>query len=158
MKVMLKLFLLTVLLNLIRYFVAGPIEQFTILPRLFGAMAASPSYFNNAFTQTDFITSFFYNFVMWAVAVTVFHFMHSQFSGGTIVRSLKVFAIMYIFFASVSAIYMNHYSHPRDFYLYNMLDGMIVYGLVGLANGLIYPRLVGRRTDGNEIIQARSTD
>jgi hypothetical protein len=47
---------------------------------------------------------------------------------------------MFLFFASVSAVYMNHYSHPKDFYIYNILDGLVVFPIVAVANGLLYPR------------------
>lgn len=34
---------------------------------------------------------------------------------------------------------MNHYSHPKWFYVWNMLDTVIVYALVAVANGLLFP-------------------
>ncbi|HUG37697.1 MAG TPA: hypothetical protein VML54_12140 [Candidatus Limnocylindrales bacterium] len=142
MSTALRLLLLILLLNVVRYVVGGAIEQFTVLPPLFEAMAASPSYFNTAFTSVDMATSFLYNGIMWAVAAVVFHLMHPRLEGGWLVKSAKAFGLMYLFFASVSAIYMNHYSHPREFYLYNILDGMIAFGVVALANALLYPRLL----------------
>ena len=35
---------------------------------------------------------------------------------------------------------MNHYSHPKDFYFFNVLDALIVFTIVAVANGLLYPR------------------
>jgi hypothetical protein len=57
------------------------------------------------------------------------------------VNTLKVYGLMYLFLANVSAIYINHYRHPKDFYAYNMLDGLIVFPLVGIVNGVVYPPL-----------------
>jgi hypothetical protein len=144
MKTFLRLLLLTVILNLVRSFIGGVIEQATVLPRLMGAMAASRSYFNTRFTQADWVTSYAYNFVMWLVAVIAFHLMRPRLGTGRFAPSLKGFGLMYVFFAAVSAIYMNHYSHPRAFYVYNILDGLLVFGVVAVANALLYPRVVER--------------
>lgn len=144
MKVFVRLVLLTVLLNLVRYVIGGLVEQATVLPRLMEAMAASPSYFNTRFTQADWVTSYAYNFVMWLVAVIAFHLMRPQLGTGRFAPSLKGFGIMYVFFAAVSAIYMNHYSHPKAFYAYNILDALIVFSVVAVANALLYPRVVER--------------
>jgi len=57
------------------------------------------------------------------------------------VKSLKAFGLSLLFFVSVSAIYMNHYSHSKWFYFWNCLDAIIVLGIVAVAGGLIYPRL-----------------
>ena len=59
MKFIFKFLALVVTLNLVRYFVAGPIEQFTILPKLFELMSENPTIFNNEFTTFDWVTSFF---------------------------------------------------------------------------------------------------
>ena len=144
MKTFAKFIGLVVILNLIRYLVGGPIEKLLVLDRLFGAMEKSAAYFNTQFTTLDWATSFFYNFMLWLTITWVFVKMHPLLSGNYIVRSLKVYGLMYLFFASVSAVYMNHYSHPKDFYLYNILDGLIVFPIVAIANGLIYPRLLGK--------------
>ena len=101
----LRFLVLVVLLNVVRYLVAGVVEQALVLPHLFGAMAESPEYF--------------------------------------MVASLKSFGLMWLMFAAVSAIYMNHYSHPRDFYLWNILDAVIAFATVAVANGLLYRRVLG---------------
>jgi hypothetical protein len=142
MATMLRLLLLIVLLNVIRYVVAGPIEQLTVMPALFGAMQESSAYFNTTFTATDWITSFLYNFLMWTVVVVAFHLMHARIGGSWWRRSFLVMGLMYVFFASVSAIYMNHYSHPPDFYLLNIADGLIAFAVVAAANALLYRRIV----------------
>ena len=136
---------LVVLLNVVRYLVAGVVEQMLVLPHLFGAMAESPEYFRTEFTTWDWITSYLYNFVMWGVAAWEFHLLRPVLRGGNVVASLKSFALMWLMFAAVSAIYMNHYSHPRDFYLWNILDAVIAFGTVAVANGLLYGRVMGRQ-------------
>jgi hypothetical protein len=61
------------------------------------------------------------------------------------VKSLKVYGLIYLLLFNVSAIYMNHYRHPKNSYAYNILDGLIVFPLVGIVNGIIYPRLLKSR-------------
>jgi arginine exporter protein ArgO len=60
-----------------------------------------------------------------------------------LVASLKTFALGWLFFASVSAIYMNHYSHPKDFYLWNILDAVLAFLIVAVANGLLCRPMMG---------------
>lgn len=139
----LRLFGLVLLLNVVRYVVAGALETVLILPGLFGAMEESAEYFNTEFGPWDWVTSYAYNFVMWAVAVWVFHLLRPVVRGGDVTASLKAFGIMWLMFAAVSAIYMNHYSHPKDFYVWNIVDGVLAFGVVALANGLLYRRVMG---------------
>ncbi len=139
MKVALRLIALVVVLNVIRYLVGGAIEMYLIFPRLFGEMEKHAGYFNTDFSRMDWITSYLYNFMVWWIAVWVFHMARPVLSGGTVARSLKVFGIMWLFFASISGVYMNHYSHPGAFYLYNVFDAALMFLLVGAANGLLYP-------------------
>ena len=55
-------------------------------------------------------------------------------------RSLQGFGLMALFFISLAAVYMNHYTAPfRPFYAWSMVDALIVFTLVGIANGLLYP-------------------
>jgi len=135
---------LVILLNVIRYLVVGPIESVTFLPHLFGEMEKHAAYFATEFTTVDWVTSYFYNFMMWMAAVWVFHLMRPVLKGSDLTASLKVFSLMWLFFASVSAVYMNHYSHPKLFYIVNVADALLVFGLVGAANGLLYRRVMGR--------------
>lgn len=144
-SVLLRLTGLCIMLNLIRYFVIGFIEQAFILEQLFGTMEKSRDYFNTEFTTIDWLTSFLYNFVMWFAMLASFHIAHPNLKGTMLVRSLKVFGLMLVLFLSISAIYMNHYSHPKDFYVWNMIDAVVVIPLVGIANGLLYPWMFGRR-------------
>ena len=141
LKSIFKFLLLVIILNVARYVVGFPFEKFLLLDRLFGAMERSSSYFNIQYSTFDWVTSYFYNFMMWFATTLVFVLLGSKLKGSYILRSLKVYALMFLMFASVSAIYMNHYSHPKDFYFYNILDGLIVFCLVATVNGLIYPRV-----------------
>ncbi len=138
----LKLIALTVVLNLVRYFVIGLVEEIVIFEKLGAVMAASPSYFNLKFTTADWVTSYLYNFVMWLMPTIFFHKTHPFLRGSMILKSLKVYIPTLVVFLSISAIFMNHYSHPKDFYLYSMLDAVIVFPLVAVANGLLYPFFV----------------
>jgi hypothetical protein len=141
MKTFLRLFLLVLLLNVIRYVVGGPIESVTVLSPMFAAMAANADCFNANFTTTDFTTSYFYNFMLWFTITWIFHVAHPALRGGMIVRSLKIFGLGCLFFASLSAIYMNHYPAAiRSFYVWSIVDGLILFPLLGLANGWLYPR------------------
>ena len=134
---------LVVVLNVVRYTVVAGVEAAFIFDRLFGAMEQSPEYFNSDFATVDWVTSYGYNFVMWLVVAWVFHLLRPVVRGVDVVASLKVFGIMWLMFAAVSAIYMNHYSHPKDFYVWNILDGVVAFGLVGIVNGLAYRRIMG---------------
>lgn len=132
-----------VILNILRYVGGFLIEPFVIFPGLSSAMEDSASYFNNAFETFDWVTSFFYNFMMWLSCVWVFHLVRPAIKGTDLVASLKVFGIMCLCFASISAILMNHYSHAKDFYFWIILDGVLMYALVAILNGLLYRRVVG---------------
>lgn len=67
--------------------------------------------------------------------------LYLRLRGNILARSLKTYGLMLLFFLSLSAIYMNHCSHPMAFYLWNCLDATIVFALVALMNGLLYPFL-----------------
>lgn len=142
----LKFLSLVVILNIIRYLVGGLLEQWLVLPGMFGAMEESAACFNTQFTTFDFATSYFYNFMMWLTISWLFVTMHPVLSGNFVIKSLKVYGLAYLFFVSLSAIYMNHYNHPKDFYLYSLWDGLLIFPLVAMANGLIYPFLFKKET------------
>lgn len=138
MKTFFKLLVLVIILNIIRYLAGFPLEAWLIFDGMSVAIERSPLYFNSSFTAFDWATSYFYNFMMWFVCVWIFHVAHPAMKGHDVRKSLKIFGILFLFFASISAIYMNHYSHPKEFYLYCIGDSFIVYTLVGAANGLLY--------------------
>ena len=129
-----------IVLNVIRYVVGGPIEMWTVAEPMHRVMPQYPEVFDADFTTKDFIISMGYNFMLWFSAALVFHLMHPVLSGGMIVKSLKSYAIMWLFFASLAAVYMNHYTDAvKPFYLYSILDAVIAFTIVALANGLLYP-------------------
>lgn len=134
---------LVLILNVLRYSGGFLFEPFVIFPGLFGAMEESASYFRTEFATFDWITSYLYNFVMWLSGVWLFHLARPAIFGSDLVASFKIFAILWLMFASTSAIYMNHYSHPRDFYLWNIFDALLVFTLVAVGNGFLYRRIMG---------------
>lgn len=137
---MIKLILLVVVLNVIRYLVGGPIEAVTIMEPMHAVMPKFPAVFNNEFTTNDFLISFFYNFMLWMTAGLIFHLTYRSFKGNMISKSLQVYGLLCLFFISLAAVYMNHYTEAvQPFYRYSMLDALIVFSIVGLANGLLYP-------------------
>ena len=134
----LKLFLYTILLNILRYFPGGFIESYTIFKPMHQPMEQYPDCFG--FTAQDFPSSYAYNFLMWLSVILIFHIAHTSLKGKMIYRSIFIFALCFLFFASLSAIYMNHYIHGiRTFYVYSMLDGVILFSLLGIINGYVYP-------------------
>ncbi len=139
----LRLLALVLLLNIARYLVAPVLEVPLIFEGLFGAMAANPQHFNSDFTSWDFLTSYAYNGAMWLTMTLLFHLLRPALRGSDMVASLKTYALGWLFFASVSGIYMNHYSHPGDFYAWNVADAVIAFGVVALVNGVAYRRVMG---------------
>lgn len=136
----LRLLGLVVVLNLVRYLVGGPIEAVTIMEPMHEVMPRYPEVFDVDFTGRDFTISLGYNFAMWFVATWVFHLLHPVLRGGMVLRSLKSYGLMCLFFWSVAAVYMNHYQDPvKPFYLWSMVDAAIVFTVVAVANGLLYP-------------------
>ncbi len=145
MKIILRFVALVIVLNIVRYIVGVPIEFPLVVNKMFGVMERNASCFNIHFSTLDWTTSYFYNFVMWLTITWVFHLLHPSLRGSFVGKSLKVYGLMVLSFASVSAIYMNHYIHPKSFYIYNILDALIIFPLVAVANGLLYPLLMTRR-------------
>ena len=142
MKTFLKLLLLVVLLNVARYLLGFYLEGWLILPGMFDVMEKFPASFNKNFNSVDFAISLFYNFMLWFTTAWLFHLAHPRLQGGFIVKSLKLYGIVGLFFCSLSAVYMNHYvAAMRPFYLYSMLAALLLFPLVALVNGVLYPRL-----------------
>ena len=142
MNIVLRFLLLVLLLNIVRYVVAFPLEMTLVFPGLFGAMESAPGVFNVNFTMGDWITSYVYNFVLWGVSAFIFHRMAPVVGGKWIIKSVKIYFIPWLLFVAISAIYMNHYAHTKMFYVYNMLDSVITFGIVAVANALLYPRVM----------------
>ncbi|MBI3006220.1 MAG: hypothetical protein HYY49_12515 [Ignavibacteriales bacterium] len=130
---------LVVALNIIRYTVPMPYELPLAVTPMMEAMSSSASYFNTHFTNVDWITSYFYNFMMWLSFSWLYFYIHGMFKGNHVTKSLKLYAIMLVVFAAISAIYMNHYSHPKDFYIWSIVDAALVFPVVAIGNGLLFP-------------------
>ncbi len=142
MKTLLKFLVLVILLNVVRYVFAYPLEGRFVIPGMFGVMEKFPESFNNDFTGTDFAISLFYNFMLWLAAAGIFQLAHPKVNGGFIAKSLKIYGLSCLFFLSLSAVYMNHFNDAvKPFYLYSMLDALILFPIVAVANGVIYPKL-----------------
>ncbi len=137
----LKLLGLALLLNLVRYLAGMPIESLTIMEPMHRVMPQFPEVFDTDFTSADFAISLGYNFMLWFTATAVFHLMHPALKGSLLIKSLKSFGLMCLFFVSLAAVYMNHYTDAvKPFYLWSMVDAVIVFTLVALANAFLYPR------------------
>ena len=139
MNTSVRLLILVIILNVVRYVIGGAIEQFTIMEPMHRVMPQFPECFSE-FSVNDFVISLLYNFVMWFAATLAFHKMHPSLGGPMILRSLQSFGIMCLFFIGLAAVYMNHFTDPiKPFFLWSMVDALIVFAVVGLAAGLIYP-------------------
>ena len=139
MKTFLRFLALVVLLNIVRYsFAYLPLEQLAFQPMM-NVMVANPGYFKMEFSANDWATSYLYNFMMWLAFTWVFVLLQPRMKGHPVVRALKVYGLMFLIFASISAIYMNHYSHPKEFYLYSIFDALLVFPVVAVATGLLHP-------------------
>lgn len=142
MKTFLKFLLLVIILNVVRYLVGGPLEALFVVEGMHAVMPQYPEVFNVDFSGRDFALSFFYNFMLWFSATAVFYLSYPAIKGHFVIRSLKVFGLMCLFFVSLAAVYMNHFREAvRAFYIYSMLDAIILFSIVGIANGLIFPLL-----------------
>lgn len=142
MKKIGKFLLLVLLLNLVRYLIGGPLEALLLMEPMHAVMPQYPQVFHTDFSNLDFAVSLGYNFMMWLTATWVFYLAQPALTGSMMIRSLKVFGLMGLFFISLAAIYMNHYTPDiQTFYLYSMLDAVILFPIVGVANGLLFPRI-----------------
>lgn len=140
MKTGAKLILLVALLNIVRYLIGGPIEAVTIMEPMHRVMPLFPEVFDTDFSNTDFAISLFYNYMLWFWATLVFHLLHPVLRGPFWWRSLQSFLLMAAFFCSLAAVYMNHFTATvKPFFFWSMIDAVILFPLVGLANALLYP-------------------
>lgn len=140
MKTIAKLAALVVVLNVVRYTVGGFLESFTIMEPMHRVLPRYPEVFDVDFSTTDFATSLVYNYLMWFWAAVAFHLLLPVLRGPLWVRSLKSYGLMAAFFISLAAVYMNHYvAAVKPFYVWSMVDALILFPLVGLANAVVYP-------------------
>lgn len=151
MKTVVKLAALVLLLNVVRYLVGGFVEGFTIMEPMHRPMALYPEVFDTDFTTADFTISLVYNYLMWFFAAVIFHLLNPVLRGSIWVRSLKSYGLVAAFFCSLAAVYMNHYvAEVKPFYAWSMVDAVIVFTIVALANALLYPRFFRQARAGNE--------
>ena len=142
----LRLLLLVLALNVIRYVVVGPMEQVTLMGPMHRGFVDYPDTFNADFGTNDFIIGLVFNFVMWVCVLLIFHFMQASLPGPLLMRSVLGFALCALLFVSIAAVYMNHFrDHIKFFFVWSMVDALMVFVLVGIANGLLYPLLVPAR-------------
>lgn len=147
MKTTAKLAALVLLLNVVRYLVGGPLEAWTIMEPMHRPMTLYPEVFDTDFSTADFTISLFYNYMLWFWTVVAFHLLYPVLRGSIWVRSLKSYALMGAFFCSLAAVYMNHYTADvKSFYLWSIVDALILFPLVALANALLYPWFFPERT------------
>lgn len=141
-----RLLLLVVALNVIRYLVIGPMEQVTIMEPMHRGFVDYPDFFNADFGANDFVISLLYNFSMWVAVVVSFHYMQPALGGPLLVRGLVSFGLSGLFFVSLAAVYMNHFrDHIKPFFFWSMVDAVLVFSLMGVAAGLLYPLFVPAR-------------
>lgn len=141
MPIFLRLFLLVVVHNVVRYVIGGPIESVTIMEPMHRVMPQFPEVFDTDFTSTDFAISLGYNFMLWFSAALAFHLMQPSLPGGWLRKSLAGYGVLCLFFVSLAAVYMNHYTDAvKPFYAWSMVDAVIVFAVVGTANAFLYPR------------------
>jgi hypothetical protein len=145
MRTFAKLLGLVLVLNLVRYTVGGAIESVTIMESMHRVMPLYPEVFDTEFTSEDFANSLAYNYVMWFAVALAFHLMHPSLPGGWLRKSLLGHAVMGLFFVGLAAVYMNHFTAPvKPFFTWSMVDAVIVFSVVAVANALLYPRFFGR--------------
>jgi hypothetical protein len=138
----LRLLGLVVILNVARY-VGGFVVMPLITTHLFVVMEENPTVFNLQYGTADWVTSFGYNFLLWLACTWAYHLMRASLAGGEVMRSFKAFGLMWLFFAALSAVYMNHYLHSKVFYLASIGDGFFAFAVVAFANGMLYPMVMG---------------
>lgn len=154
LSVALRLLALTLFLNLVRYLVGGPIEAVTIMAPMHEMIPRFANAFDMNFSSADYAISLAYNYLLWFAAVLQFYLMWPALKGPMIVRSVVSFAVSWLAFAGLALVYMNHFDDAlKAFYLWSIVDAAILFPLVGLANGVLYPMLFGPRPTNNRYEQ-----
>lgn len=134
----LKLIAYVLFLYLVRLFVIGWVEQYTIFGPMHEPMTAYEDCFG--FTMDDLPLSHLFNYCLWLSVVLLFHLTRKSLEWKTIWTSLIVFGVCCLLFISLTGAYMNHFNQGiRVFFRYAMLDGVLLFGSLGLLNGLVYP-------------------
>ena len=141
MRRILKFLLLVFLLNSVCYAIGWPLERLLIQERLSAVIEGSPEIFNVVNSPWEWAVYFFANFMAWFMISVIYVKIEPQVHGHPIRKSLKVYGVMFLYFVAISAAYMNQYNHPSDFYVWNILDRMLIFPIMAVTNGLIHPRL-----------------
>lgn len=140
----LKLLLYTLLLNVIRYYPIGWMEGLIVFEPMHAPMVSEAGCFG--FREEDLWSSYLFNYVLWLAVVLNFHTSHHQLSGKLLWKSLQSFGISCLLFCSLAAVYMNHFNlEIRTFFIWSMVDALILFGLLGAVNGLLYPLFFKKR-------------
>lgn len=140
LKTFLKLVLYTAVLNVFRYYPIGWIELATLFEPMHAPMEQQALCFG--FQPDDFTSSYIYNYLLWFWTVMIFHIGHRSIAGHMLIRSLVLFGLCAALFISLAAIYMNHFNQEiRVFFRWSMVDALVVFGLLALINGYLYPKI-----------------
>ena len=135
-----RLLLLSLCLFVISFLVGGMLAS-PFAERMHEVMPKFPSAFYQDFDGTDMAISMAYNFALWWLATLAFHLVHPQLSGGMVWRSVKSYGVMCAYLCSVTAVYMNHFEDAaKPFFGWSMAFNVVVFPIVAVANGLLYPR------------------
>lgn len=143
LKTLIKLPLYAAALYLFRFYGIGLIEQMSFFNAMHQPMIDQPDCFG--FTMDDLPMSHLYNYGIWLVVVVLFHLIQPQISLPILAKSLLLFGLAALFFICITGAFMNHFNQGiRVFFRYVMLDALLVFGILGLVNGLLYPLIFMR--------------
>ncbi|MEM1135881.1 MAG: hypothetical protein AAGI07_08565 [Bacteroidota bacterium] len=135
-----KLSVYALMLYIIRFFLIGWIEQVTFFEKMHEPMNTYEGCFG--FTGADFPLSHFFNYLLWFTVVLAFHFGQKSLSFSLFWKSMVFFGIFFIFFIGLTGVFMNHFNQGiRIFFRYTMLDAVLVFGVLALVNGFLYPTI-----------------
>lgn len=139
----LKLLLYALFLYLLRLYGIGWIEQQTLFEPMHAPMTAYADCFG--FTMADLPLSHLFNYLLWFSTLLIFHLAQRAMAFHIMIRSLLIFGLVCLFHVSLTGAYMNHFNEGiRVFFRYAMLDALLIFGILGLLNGLAYPLLFKR--------------
>ena len=133
-----KLVLYAGLLYLIRLYVIGWLEQLILFGPMHEPMAQYPDCFG--FTEADLPLSHLFNYLIWFSVILIFHLSRMGVQWKVFWHSLLIFGLAYLFYLGIAGAFMNHFNQGiRVFFRYAMLDAFLVFGILGIVNGLSYP-------------------
>jgi hypothetical protein len=139
MRRILKFSFLLALLCAVRFAIGWPLERLLLHERLTSVIETNYDLFNWQFTTWNWFVHFFLDFMTWFLITLLYVKIEPVVHGHPIRKSLKVYGVMFLFFSTSSAVYMNQYSRTGEFFLYTILDRLLLFGILAVANGLIHP-------------------